>query len=103
MRSHAMPWKESSAASEQKAFIEAWLQGRESFSELCRWFGISRKTGYKRIGRFKERGYDGLGDLSRAPHTHPNATSARVRDRLIEVKRAHLTWGTEEDRRVAAS
>ena len=96
MRSHAMPWKESSAASEQKEFIGAWLQGRESFSELCRGFGISRKTGYKRIERFKERGYDGLGDLSRAPHTHPNATSARVRDRLIEVKRDHLTWGPKK-------
>lgn len=96
MRSHAMPWKESSAACEQKSFIEAWLRGEESTSKLCRRFGISRKTGYKRINRFREWGYDGLGDLSRAPHTHPNATRAWVCDRLIEVKRAHPTWGPKK-------
>ena len=78
MRSHVMPWKESSAACEQRVFIERWSMGEESISELCRRFGISRKTGYKRINRFKEYGYDGLGDRSSAPHSHPNATSPEV-------------------------
>ena len=56
-----MPWQESSAASEQHRFIEAWLRGEETVAALCRRFGISRKTGYKRINRFKAWGYDGLG------------------------------------------
>ena len=66
MRSHVMPWKESSAESEQRMFIEMWCE--ETVSELCRRFEISRKTGYKRINRFKEWGYDGL---------HPNWTVRR--------------------------
>ena len=85
MRSHAMPWKQSSAACEQKMFIEAWVKGEETVAQLCRRFEISRKTGYKRITRFREWGYDGLGDLSRAPRTHPNATSPWVCDRLIDL------------------
>ena len=70
--------------------------GEESISELCRRFGISRKTGYKRINRFKEYGYDGLGDRSSAPHSHPNATSPEVARQLIEAKRAHPTWGPKK-------
>ena len=67
MRSHVMLWKESSAACEQWVFIERWSMGEVPVSELCRRFGISRKTGSKRINRFKEYGYAGLGDRSSAP------------------------------------
>ena len=70
--------------------------GEESISELCRRFGISRKTGYKRINRFREYGYEGLGDRSSAPHSHPNATSPEVARQLIEAKRAHPTWGPKK-------
>ena len=73
-----MPWQEASAASEQQRFIGAWLRGEETVAALCRRFGISRKTGYKRINRFKTGGLAGLGDRSRGPHTHPNATPVAV-------------------------
>ena len=96
MRSHAMPWKDSSAACEQRLFIETWLRGEETVSQLCRRFQISRKTGYKRINRFRECGDEGLGDLSRAPRRHPNATSSVVARQLIEVKQAHPTWGPKK-------
>ena len=59
MRSNVMPWKESSALSEQKLFIDLWKAGEETMSELCRRFGISRKTGYKRINRYIKYGYEG--------------------------------------------
>ncbi len=91
-----MPWNESSAACEQRVFIERWSMGEESVSELCRRFGISRKTGYKRINRFKEDGYEGLGDRISAPHSHPNATSPEVARQLIEAKRARPTWGPKK-------
>lgn len=96
MRSDVMPWKESSALSEQKLFIESWKAGEETVSELCRQFGISRKTGYKRINRYINHGYQGLGDLSSAPHTHPNKTSPQIARRLIQAKQAHPTWGPKK-------
>ena len=96
MRSIVMPWKESSAACEQRVFIEMWLTGEESVSGLCRLFEISRKTGHKRINRYEEYGFEGLGDRSSAPHTHPNATSPEVVRRLIEAKRVNPTWGPKK-------
>ena len=73
-----LPWKETSVESERLQFIERHAAGEETVAELCRRFGISRKTGYKLIGRYEAYGEGGLLDLSRAPHYHPNATSTQV-------------------------
>jgi len=42
----AMPWKESSVMEERLRFVARLLDG-EAMTEVCRDFGISRKTGYK--------------------------------------------------------
>ena len=39
-----MPWKETSVVEERLRFVARLLEG-EAMSELCREFGISRKTG----------------------------------------------------------
>jgi transposase-like protein len=41
-----MPCKESSVMDERLSFVARLLDG-EAMSEVCREFGISRKTGYK--------------------------------------------------------
>jgi len=41
-----MPWKECSVVDERLRFVAQLLDG-EAMSEVCRAFGISRKTGYK--------------------------------------------------------
>ena len=40
-----MPWKASSVMEERLRFVARLLEG-EPMSDLCREFGISRKTGY---------------------------------------------------------
>ena len=45
-----VPWKETCAVRERRKFVEAMLEGQGSMSELCRAFGISRKTAYKCLG-----------------------------------------------------
>ena len=74
VRREMVPWKSTSPEVEQIRFIERWESGGDTFLELCRAFGISRKTGYKRVQRFQAWGWDGLGNLSRAPRQHPNQT-----------------------------
>lgn len=91
-----MPWKQSSPETEQLRFIEGWQAGEATFVEMCRRFGISRKTGYKRVLRFQTYGWDGMGDRSRAPRNHPNKTSRAVVERLIEARQAHPTWGPKK-------
>jgi len=39
-------------------------------AELCREFGISRKTGYKIFDRYLECGVQGLTDRSRRPYRY---------------------------------
>ncbi len=96
MRRKAVPWKKVSPEMEQIQFIKNWEQGSESFVELCRKFGISRKTGYKRVQRFNAWSWDGLGDLSRAPHSRPNRTDEAVTERVIAARLEHPTWGPKK-------
>ena len=91
-----LPWKETSVESERLQFIERHAAGEETVAELCRRFGISRKTGYKLIGRYEAYGEGGLLDLSRAPHYHPNATPTQVVERIVEAKRRRPTWGPKK-------
>ena len=91
-----MPWKQTDPEREQRHFIEQWKGGRGTFVELCRQFGVSRKTGYTRVQRFKTWGWEGLGDRSRAPRHHPNRVSRAVAQRLIAARKAHPTWGPKK-------
>ena len=68
-----MPWKVTSHVKERIRFVEIWLSGeQESFSDLCLEFGISRKTGYKWVSRFKLEGLGGLIDRKSRAHHYPN-------------------------------
>lgn len=67
-----------------------------SVSELCRQFGISRKTGYKWIGRYRTRGYEGLRERSHRPEQSPSRISQRWVERLVEMRVKHPTWGPKK-------
>ena len=64
IRRKVLPWKQTDLETEHVRFIEQWLAGGVIFVELCRQFGISSKTGYKRVWRFEAYGWEGLGDRS---------------------------------------
>ena len=50
---------------ERLRFVVRLLDG-EGMSDLCREFGISRKTGYKIYNRYKDEGLEALTDRSRS-------------------------------------
>jgi len=64
--------------------------------EACRQSGISRKTGYKVMGKHAELGMAGLADGSRAPRTHPNQTLPEIEAAVLRVRRAHPSWGSKK-------
>lgn len=88
-----MPWEEHGVMEERFRFIEEWNGGECSVAELCRFYGISRGTGYKWIGRYEQQGLEGLRDLSRAPHHHPNEISEEVEEQVLAMRAKHPTWG----------
>ena len=83
-----MPWRETCPMDERAQFVRAYLAASQSMVDLCRDYGISRKTGYKWIQRFTEGGEAGLIDRSRAPHHHPNAVSREMVKRIVRLRRS---------------
>jgi transposase len=73
-----MPWKESSVVEERLVFVARLLDG-EALSELCREFGISRKTGYKIYNRYKEQGLEALSDRLRRRVATPTSCPLSLR------------------------
>ena len=88
-----MPWSETTAMGERKKFIDDLLDRRYSMSELCIKYGISRKTGYKWIERFRLEGVQGLEDRSHAATVVHNRTNPEVEQALIAARHRHPTWG----------
>jgi transposase len=66
-----MPWKEYGVMDERMKFVARLLEG-DSMTELCKEFGISRKTGYKIWDRYQSSGVEGLTDRSRRPIRSPS-------------------------------
>ena len=82
-----MPWKESLVMEERLRFVARLLDG-EGMSEVCRSFGISRKTGYKIFKRYKEQGVEALCDRSRRlVHRLQGRVQARQRPVLLPPDR----------------
>jgi putative transposase len=51
-----MPWTEINVVDQRTEFVLRAVRNAESFGDLCREFGISRKTGYKWKERFFRTG-----------------------------------------------
>jgi transposase InsO family protein len=91
-----MPWKEHTAVDERRAFVTAFQRREQSFSALCRYFGISRPTGYKWLERFTASGDAGLEDESRAPLHQHRAMPEALRSAILELRAHHPTWGPKK-------
>jgi transposase InsO family protein len=90
-----MPWKESSVMEERLRFVARLLEG-EAMTDLCREFGISRKTGYKIFDRYKEHGLEALTDRSRRPVRYANQLPAQVERLIVSLKRDKPHWGARK-------
>lgn len=91
-----MSWKGVTIMDQRVRFISEYLNGYFPFSELCRQFSISRKTGYKWARRYLEFGPEGLSDSSRKPKSCPHQTSDQVVEAIIEARSKHPTWGPKK-------
>jgi transposase InsO family protein len=81
---------------ERVRFIADWLADENTMSELCAAYGISRKTGYKWLGRYRELGPEGLHDLPRAPLNHGRATASDLVERIVAAKETNPLWGPKK-------
>jgi transposase len=92
-----MPWKECSVMEERLRFVARLLDG-EGMSEVCREFGISRKTGYKIFNRYKDDGLEALCDRSRRPVRYANQLPEQIERLIVECKKDKSHWGARKIR-----
>jgi transposase len=92
-----MPWKASSVMEERLRFVARLLEG-EAMTEVCRDFGISRKTGYKIFDRYREHGLAALSDRSRRPVRYANQLPQQVEDLIVRLKAEKPYWGARKIR-----
>ena len=92
-----MPWKASSVMEERLRFVARLLDG-EAMTDVCREFGISRKTGYKIFDRYKEHGLEALSDRSRRPVRYANQLPQQIETLIVRLKTEKPHWGARKIR-----
>ena len=95
-----MPWKETCLMDEKMSFVADCLRGALPVSALCEAYGISRKTGYKWLGRYRELGPEGLLERSRAPRRHGRSMAPDVAAAIVALRRERPHWGPRKLRAV---
>jgi putative transposase len=82
---------------ERLKFIARLLDG-DKMAELCREFGVSRKTGYKILNRYNTCGVKGLTDRSRRPYRQANQLPAQIEALIVRLKQDRPSWGAPKIR-----
>jgi transposase InsO family protein len=82
---------------ERLRFVARLLDG-EAMSEVCREFGVSRKTGYKIFDRYKEHGLEALSDRSRRPVRYANQLPPQIESLIVRCKQGKPHWGARKIR-----
>ena len=82
---------------ERLRFVAKLLDG-EAMSDVCRDFGISRKTGYKIFNRYREQGLHALSDRSRRPVRYANQLPEQLESQIVALKRDKPHWGARKIR-----
>ncbi|VCU70293.1 Integrase core domain protein [Pigmentiphaga humi] len=91
-----MSWSPVTVTDQREEFVRLASTQAVSLSELCRRFGISRKTGYKWLERWQQQGLAGLADRTRRPRHSPGRTPAWQEDRVLAVRSRHPAWGARK-------
>jgi transposase InsO family protein len=89
-------WQYTTVMKERAEFVALAQQSQHDMSQLCARFGVSRKTGYKWLQRFKAEGLEGLKDRSRQPKTSPKQTNKAMEEQIVAVRTAHPAWGARK-------
>ena len=88
-----MPWEVTGLVKERTRFIETYLTGLYTITELAERFGVSRQKLHKWLARHNVGGMNGLVDRSRAPLHIPHRTSEEVVAKVIEFRRRFRHMG----------
>ncbi|MBK6922875.1 MAG: helix-turn-helix domain containing protein [Deltaproteobacteria bacterium] len=84
---------------ERRRFLADHASGHGTMVELCKRYGISRKTGYALVRRFALEGESAIEERSRAPKSCPHRTPDEL-EAMIVAERKARRWGARKLLRV---
>ena len=70
---------------ERLRFVTRLLDGQTT-TDVCREFGVSRKTGHKIFDRYREHGPEALSDRSRRPVRYANELPEQIEGLIARLK-----------------
>ena len=91
-----MPWEVMDVVDERTRFVLEYDSGSFTMSELCRIYGIARKTGYLWAGRYEVEGLAGLQDRRYGAGHHPNQTDGEIEKQIVQLKQVRPSWGAKK-------
>lgn len=91
-----MPWKDVKPMDEKVLFIADYLRQVDSFSRLCKRFGVSRKTGYKWVARYGQGGLTALEERDRKRHTQATQTPYAIEQAILQLRAQRDTPGPKK-------
>jgi len=94
-----MAWKVGTLMSARREFVELALAEGANIAELCRRFGVSRKTGHKWLARYRAEGEAGLADRSRRPRNSPERIDTEMEGLIVQLRQQNPAWGGRKLRR----
>jgi transposase InsO family protein len=85
--------RELSVAEQRYEAVRAVIADGETVTDVAARFGVSRKTVHVWLARYEEGGLAELADRSHRPRSCPHQMPALVEVALVELRRAHPSWG----------
>ncbi len=86
-----MPWKDLKPMDQRVLFVADYLRELYSFTELCMRYGVSRKTGYKLVERYRLEGAEGLEERSRRPLSQPTQVPYAIQQSILKLRGSRST------------
>lgn len=93
-----MPWEERTVIQMRQRFVEEYLNGQKTKSQLCREYGISRPTGDKWIERYQNE--RSVANRSKCPHNIARKTDPEVEKIILEYRRKHPAIGAQKIQKI---
>lgn len=88
-----MPWRETCAMDERVRMMGELLSGEEPHAAVFARYGVSAKTGYKWLGRYRAQGAAGLVERSHAPHRHGRVVAPDLVEQIVALRERWPHWG----------
>ena len=97
-----MPWRNAPVSEQRLVLVNLVEHLHHPVAQVCRQMGVSRKTAYKWLARYRAAPDQPLGDRSRRPRHQPRRTAAGIEAELVAARDAY-GWGARKLRALLGS